>query len=105
MSQQAVIADIQRTMHSEFPEAVTYLYGSRARGEARADSDYDLLILLPDSLARDALISRRFQIRDRMTDLELLHLADISTMVYKESDWTAHVTPFRINVNHDRILL
>jgi uncharacterized protein len=29
------------------PVAV-YLFGSRARGDARADSDYDLLIIVPD---------------------------------------------------------
>ncbi|MCA1941247.1 MAG: nucleotidyltransferase domain-containing protein [Caenispirillum bisanense] len=29
------------------PEAV-YLFGSRARGDAHADSDYDLLVVMPD---------------------------------------------------------
>lgn len=29
------------------PEAV-YLFGSRARGQASADSDYDFLVVLPD---------------------------------------------------------
>lgn len=36
------------------PEAV-YLFGSRARGEARTDSDYDLLVVVPDETPRERL--------------------------------------------------
>ncbi len=39
------------------PEAV-WLFGSRARGDARADSDYDLLIALPDDTAPERLLAR-----------------------------------------------
>ena len=35
-------------------EAV-YLFGSRARGEAREDSDYDLLVIVPDDFPRERL--------------------------------------------------
>ncbi len=38
------IARIVETMN---PEAV-YLFGSRARGDARPDSDYDLLVIVSD---------------------------------------------------------
>ncbi|MDQ2101389.1 nucleotidyltransferase domain-containing protein [Azospirillum isscasi] len=34
------------------PEAV-YLFGSRARGDAREDSDYDLLVVVPDDAPRE----------------------------------------------------
>ena len=34
------------------PEAV-YLFGSRARGEARPDSDYDLLVVVPDDSPKE----------------------------------------------------
>ncbi|KMO19817.1 nucleotidyltransferase domain-containing protein [Methylobacterium platani] len=36
-----------------------WLFGSRARGEARADSDWDLLVVLPDD-ADDALLDPVF---------------------------------------------
>jgi predicted nucleotidyltransferase len=46
------------------PEAI-YLFGSRARGDARDDSDYDLLVVVPDdapevrrSLATTARVPR-----------------------------------------------
>jgi len=36
------------------PEAV-YLFGSRARGDDRADSDYDLLVVVPDETPAERL--------------------------------------------------
>ncbi len=35
-----------------------WLFGSRAEGRARAESDYDILIVLPDDTAEDALSMR-----------------------------------------------
>jgi uncharacterized protein len=39
---------VQRLVEAFHPEAI-YLYGSRARGEVRADSDYDLLMVVSAS--------------------------------------------------------
>ncbi len=39
-----MIARVVETMN---PEAI-YLFGSRARGDARADSDYDFLVIMSD---------------------------------------------------------
>ena len=36
------------------PEAI-YLFGSRARGDGHADSDYDLLVIVPDNFPRERL--------------------------------------------------
>ncbi len=38
---------IARVVQTMQPEAI-YLFGSRARGDADADSDYDLLVIVPD---------------------------------------------------------
>lgn len=38
---------IARVVQAMRPEAI-YLFGSRARGDAEADSDYDLLVIVPD---------------------------------------------------------
>jgi predicted nucleotidyltransferase len=38
---------ISRIIDVMRPEAV-YLFGSRARGDARVDSDYDFLVVVPD---------------------------------------------------------
>lgn len=42
---------VDRVVAAFHPEAV-YLFGSRARGDWRADSDYDLLMVLPDDFGR-----------------------------------------------------
>ena len=51
------------------PNAEITLYGSRARGTARTDSDWDFLILLPAS--QDKTLEN--QIKDRLYDVELEH--------------------------------
>jgi uncharacterized protein len=44
---------VSRIVATAGPEAI-YLFGSRARGEGRADSDYDLLVIVPDEKPKDA---------------------------------------------------
>jgi predicted nucleotidyltransferase len=51
---QALRAIVRRLVEAYRPERV-YLFGSHARGEAGPDSDYDLLVVVPD----DALPERR----------------------------------------------
>jgi predicted nucleotidyltransferase len=48
---------VQRLIVAFDPERV-YLFGSRARGEAGPDSDYDLLVIVPDSATRERRQSR-----------------------------------------------
>ncbi len=46
---------VARVVRAMAPKAI-YLFGSRARGDAAADSDYDLLVVVSD----DAPAERRF---------------------------------------------
>ena len=43
------LADVARRLIDTYRPERIYLFGSRARGDARPDSDYDLLVLLADS--------------------------------------------------------
>lgn len=45
---------LDRIVDAYDPERV-YLFGSRATGTAHADSDYDLLVVVPDDTPRDML--------------------------------------------------
>lgn len=45
---------IERIVPALAPEAI-YLFGSRGRGDARSDSDYDLLVVVPDDTPREKL--------------------------------------------------
>ncbi len=46
MRRSEIIEQIRKTVYGIAPTAKTILFGSEARGEARSDSDIDLLILL-----------------------------------------------------------
>lgn len=55
LQEDAVLADIvERLVRAFQPESI-YLFGSKARNEAGLDSDYDLMVIVPD----DALPERR----------------------------------------------
>lgn len=48
---------VQRLVEAYQPESI-YLFGSVARGDADADSDYDLLIIVPDDAPPERRQSR-----------------------------------------------
>jgi predicted nucleotidyltransferase len=62
-----------------------WLFGSRARGEARADSDWDFMAILPDSAPEQDLdLSSVWQ---RLRDLRL-HRVEVFTMTHSEfEEW------------------
>lgn len=43
---------VERIVQAMQPDAI-YLFGSRARDDAKSDSDYDLLVVVPDSVPSD----------------------------------------------------
>ena len=86
------------------PEAETILYGSEARGEAKKDSDIDILILVNEDYLSP-------QEEDRITspiyDLEIETGTIISPIVMTRKDWEASRkrTIFYYNVMKDGTLL
>ncbi|MCK4700250.1 MAG: nucleotidyltransferase domain-containing protein [Bacteroidales bacterium] len=78
------------------PKADVILYGSRARGDERPDSDWDILILTDYSV--DLITERKF--RNKLYDLELETGEPLSIFVYSKNDWQTkqRITPFYENV-------
>ena len=104
MKRPEIVRQIQQTMRQTEPSATTILYGSEARGDARADSDIDLLILLEGDkrdLKRESLIS------GALYDLELSTGVLISPMIMLRKHWENRPfkTPFYINVMNEGIRL
>jgi predicted nucleotidyltransferase len=48
MTEEALIKEAGRRLVAAAPDADVILFGSRARGESRPDSDLDLLVIEPD---------------------------------------------------------
>lgn len=48
MTEEALIKEAGRRLVGAAPDADVILFGSRARGESRPDSDLDLLVIEPD---------------------------------------------------------
>lgn len=48
MTDEALIEEAGRRLRAAAPDAELILFGSRAKGESRPDSDLDLLIIKPD---------------------------------------------------------
>jgi predicted nucleotidyltransferase len=87
-----MLSQIRAHVNAVDPNATVILYGSRARGDERSDSDWDLLILTKSEAGVDT--ERRF--RDQLYDLELETGEAFSIFVYSKDEWANHqsVTPF-----------
>lgn len=77
------------------------LYGSRARGDAKENSDWDLLILLnKDKLVQDDYDKVSYPFVLLGCDLG----TEINPIMYTQKEWEAYnITPFYENVQRDGI--
>ncbi len=83
-------------------EAEVILFGSRARGDFRADSDWDFLVLVSQPLD-DALATT---IRNRLYEIELEVEEVIVAIIEEKARWHDFaVTPFYQNVAEDGMLI
>ncbi len=99
-----ILNQIKRIVKDKEPSAKIYLYGSRSRGTAKDDSDWDLLILLnKDDISNE--VER--EITYPLYDLEFDTGEVISPMIYTEKEWNSKykVTPFYQNVMREGMLL
>ena len=83
---------------------VTILYGSEARGEAREDSDIDLLVLLSESRLTP---ERELEIVSQLYKIELETGVIISPMIMSRKTWEDRPfhTPFSLNVMKEGVTL
>ena len=95
---------IKRVIHAKDPNAIAYLFGSRARGDYRPDSDWDILILVD---ANDVTNEIEDKFRDDLYDIELESGQIISTFIYSKNYWTSTLifSPLYKNVNKEGIPL
>lgn len=104
MDKSQIIDNIREVAKTTLPKGSSLLlYGSRARGDAGKDSDWDLLILLDKP---DLSESDYDNISFPFTMLGWNIGEIISPQMYTKKDWESiSFLPFHKNVEHDKIVL
>lgn len=98
-----VIDLIRTTVREKEPDAQIILYGSRARGDAREDSDWDVIVILNKPPMTH---SKRYEIACDIWDKGFGIGEEINTFVYTKDQWdSAPPSIFKHNVREEGILL
>lgn len=105
MNVKEIIERIRSVLNHIAPDAKAILYGSQARGNARPDSDFDLLILLPDAYNGKEFIDKKLFISSQLYDLSLSLGIDISPLILVPKVFYQRKTPFTENVLKEGIAL
>src|SRR6266567_4746074 len=95
---------VKQAVHQVEPEADIILYGSRARGDAQAESDWDFLILL-NGVVDDA---RTDAVRHRLYEIEWESGEVLCSIVRSRQEWDSpwhQVSPFEKSVQAQGIPL
>jgi predicted nucleotidyltransferase len=100
-----ILNEIKEKIEQIEPDAMVYLFGSRARKDFNESSDWDLLILLPGT----ASFSRKGKIIKSLLDIELRHNIIFNRIIHSLNYWKNNnilkQSPFYKNVLKDAILL
>lgn len=104
MKQETIIAAMKKVLSLHLPkDGEAFLYGSRARGDARPDSDWDILILLNKA---NLEMSDYSDISYPLTELGCDIGETINPILYTKAEWDRYsFTPFYKNVRQEGIRL
>jgi len=86
MDQEQIRNRIKKTITRQDPNATAYLFGSRARGDFRPDSDWDIVILIDSQYVTNEIEDK---FRDGLFDIELDSGQIISTFIYPREYWSS----------------
>ncbi len=104
MNSNIIISRIKESIRSKDPKAEAFLFGSRARGEEKPDSDWDILILVESEKVTNEIEDK---FRDELYDIEFDSGQIISTFIYSKNQWNSSLrfSPLYQNVELDGIRL
>lgn len=94
---------IRSTVRATEPDAEIILYGSRARGDARSDSDWDVVVVLNKPPMPHI---ERYAIANELWNRGFDMGEEINTLVYTVDQWrNAPPSLFKYNVREEGIRL
>jgi len=99
-----IVIGNKKTITCDYPSSEIILYGSRARKEETAFSDWDVLIIIDDDLTENQKIG----IHDKLFGIELKTGEIINSIIHTKREWTnplMQATPFYQNVTKEGITL
>lgn len=99
MTDAEFLQQVKRSILEIDPQAEVWLFGSRARGDAREDSDWDFLVLTDKPVDR----SLKNQLRDNLFEVELSSNKIIGSVIHSKTEWEDNykVTPLYRNIKRD----
>jgi uncharacterized protein len=104
MERERLLERIRQAAHEVEPDAEIILYGSRSRGDAASDSDWDLVILVDGPLSDERIDC----IRHRLYDVEWESGEVISSIIRNREQWNSALykaLPFHQRVEREGITL
>ncbi len=104
MNREELLEQVKRAVSEMEPDAEIILYGSRARGDSRVQSDWDFLVLLDGSVDDE----RTDKIRHRLYEIEWERDEVLCCIVRNRQEWNSPLwknMPFRQNVEYEGIVL
>jgi uncharacterized protein len=100
MNSSEFLNKINSTIRQFDKNAEIILYGSRARGDFRPDSDWDILILLDTSVDENL----KEKIRDGLFEIELETNQVITSIIKSKKRWkNLFITPLHKNIDKEGI--
>jgi predicted nucleotidyltransferase len=104
MNREELLQQIRQAVRDVEPDAEIILYGSRSRGDALAESDWDFLIIVDGHLSDE----RTDRIRHRLYEVEWESGEVISSIVRNREEWNSRLyqaMPFHQRVEREGIRL
>lgn len=84
---QHLLESVKQMILQAEPEAQVILFGSRVRGDAEAESDWDFLVILPGPVDEN----RKDAIRHRLYELEWETGHVLSALIVSQNDWDSNL--------------